>query len=186
MNNPVRFVGVTALALLATIPYKSAMANESSYLHDAGFINFCVPGFSDCFNLDHTWAESNQSCPNDAIESFASGGSGFSSCFCTSTSNTNCGCRQGYKWQVSSSDAISCSSFASDIQYPYQHASPGTYGYNGVCHQASNRALNDTSVPWVNYITGPSGQTIAGSGASYGVWLYCGTSNPWGSALSCP
>lgn len=177
---------VALLGLVTLIGAHEAGAGEGSYLHDTGFVSFCVPGTSTCFNLDHTWAESlNTSCKNDAVQTFGSSGPG--NCVCTSsTSASHCGCISGYNWQTSASDNIACGSFSSEIAACYKNSAPGwTYAVNGVCHEATNRALERTSVPWVESAKGPSGQTVQGAGAAHGIWGYCGASIPWGSQYSC-
>ena len=138
-----------------------------SYLHrdvaEAFYINFTTYG-----GANHTWAESIG--PNyDMLQTWNGGDSGV----CVAGGQGGCAShRPGYnaQWSVVENNL----SF-NQINQCYLNSKPGTYAYNGVCHQATNRALGPTNLFFVNYY--PIGQ----SDTSYNIFHYYGTSWPWGN-----
>jgi hypothetical protein len=70
----------------------------------------------------------------------------------------------------------------SNVWWHYQRSSPGTYMNNGVCHQATNRAIRYTGMSTVVQIGG-----VDGAGVSQGVYGTCGKAFPYyGWGFSCP
>jgi hypothetical protein len=170
MTHQRQWIVLVAVALVAPLPAHSAWANTGSWLHSAQAEFFGVNVTQ--YQINHTWAEST---------SDDSGGFDFLQDWpgqspCIGSGNSGCaGHRPSFIQQWNRSDGTN----RGRMQACYQNSSPGTYAWNGVCHQASNRALNASSVPWVSDLP------IGGGGVSYNIFHYCGTSWPWGNWYDC-
>jgi len=168
-----RFLLAAAIAAALGAQAPDARANEGHWLHRAGLVNVRVDS-QNSFTLNHTWAESASSdanCQNDEIESLTHISP------CISNSSSGCaGLRDVVEAQWYGSTACNRGLF----QNCYRNSNPGTYAWNGVCHQSTNRALSHTPVPWVNYLP------IGGGNISYNIFHYYGTSWPWGNWYGVP
>ncbi len=71
----------------------------------------------------------------------------------------------------------SCNDVNNQFAQYYRVYVPGAYAVNGVCHQATNRALWGTHIPWTHQLP------IGGAGASYNAFGNCGTYYPYGLGL---
>jgi hypothetical protein len=171
------FLGGCAFAFTALALHgDAASAAMGSWMHSDRYQYTCIPGTSQCVSYQHTWAES-AGCDDDMLQSWGlPGWSG--DMLCISGGDSGCAYDRwlGYLDQWSSSDPCNDTAFIDS----YEGEDPGTYAENGVCHQASNRALFPSTVPWVSDLP------IAMGAESYGVWHYCGTSWPWGYWYDCP
>jgi len=90
------------------------------------------------------------------------------------------GCKNAYRGSVF--EAVVNNTETPDVvMRAFDKYIPGIYLVNGVCHQATNRALqNHTSMKRVvDY-------NLKGAGVSQSVFGTCGKLSPWGFGLSCP
>jgi hypothetical protein len=148
----------------------NAVASETHVLHRSPSETFGIGIVS--YSINHTWAESRSadaSCTNNESESWPT----FNFC----VTNNSSGCRG----DVSNATWLGTTSCNRALfQACYRAAPPGTYAYNGVCHQSTNRALAQTPVPFVNFLP------VGGSDISYNIFHYYGTSWPWGNWYGAP
>jgi hypothetical protein len=166
------FAGVA----LSTMIGANVRANEGSWLHKAQVDLFSAGG--NTYYIDHTWAESLSAASgavNDMLQNYPS--MSWGACISTSSSSGCAGQRPSYTYQWSSSDYENESGFI--YQYQNSDFGAGNYAYFGVCHQASNRALQDSTIPYTNSLN------ISGGGTSYNIFHYCGVTWPWGNWWSC-
>lgn len=164
MKRTLSFTCMLVIGLAATSS-RDGQANEGSWLHRAPIVTFCVAGL--CHSIHHTWAESasaDSGCQNDEVQSFPDG-------VCLSSSASGCAWMRR-SWDVQWYGSRSCNRGL--LQTCYSRSPPGTYAYNGVCHQGTNRALAQTPVPFVHNLD------IGGGTLSYGIFHTYGSTWPWG------
>jgi hypothetical protein len=170
MTRQRQWLAIVAIAGLSLLVARGAQADTGSWMHSAQAEFFGVNVTQ--YQINHTWAESlsNDAGSFDLLQDWP----GQSPCI----ANGNSGCA-GHRPSFISQWYASNGTNRGWFTQCYRNSSPGTYAWNGVCHQASNRALNASSVPFVSDLP------IGGGGVSYNIFHYCGTSWPWGNWYDC-
>src|SRR5262249_5765010 len=155
---------IAAAMGLSVATSNDASASETSWLHRSVALSVNILGTT--YWVDHTWAESmsaDAGGQNDETQSYPS------HAVCISSVYEGCaGHRDSMNWQTSSNHVCN----RPQIQACYRNSSPGGYAWNGVCHQATNRALAETPVYWVRYLP------INGGTLSYNIFGDYGASFP--------
>ncbi len=129
----------------------------------------------------HTWSDAwgPNTCSGDMTESWHSG---VASCSRYGGSWNQSSCSYAYNaWNIDESfesDTVnSCTDVYNRFARYFNVFIPGAYLVNGVCHQASNRALYGTRIPWIRNLA------ISGGVTSYLAFGDCGSWYPYGLGL---